>query len=100
MTKAKKDPDTCDICGLKIDSEKQYLFEVYDGNPWSKKQVKGANMDCCHKCFLDICKQGYEPKWATTIKNPLYVKGGSQPYRIPMPETDVHIGQDEQKVLA
>ncbi len=100
MTKPPKDPDTCDICGKSIDSEKQYLFEVYDGTPWSKTQVKGANMDCCHKCFMQICQQGYKPKWITTIKNPLYVKGGTQPYRIPKPEIATQTLDITEKIAA
>ncbi len=50
---------------------------------------------------MDICKQGYQPEWKTTIINPNWErgakKGTGKEYRIPKPETDVHIGQKEQK---
>ena len=100
MTKPKI-PITCDIHGGEIQSEKRYIFEVYDEKgSWAKVQSRAGNIDCCHKCFLDICKQGYKPEWKTTLKNPKYTKANDEPYRIPMPETDIRIGQDEQKVLA
>ena len=102
MTKPPKDPDTCDIHGGKVETVKQYTFEVYEGSPWNKVQIKGVNMDCCQKCFLDICKQGYKPLWKTTVKNPKYTKQNDEPYRVELVDTtkDVHIGQEEQKVLA
>ncbi len=105
MTRAKI-PTGCDICGLEIKSEKNYTFEVYDGSPWAKTQVKGENMDCCHKCFLDICKQEhfngakYIPEWKTAIKNPKYVKGGTEPYRIPKVETTTQTLDITEKVAA
>ena len=99
MTKPKPKV-TCDIHGGVIDSEKSYTFEVYEGSPWSKTQIKGQNIDCCHKCFLDICKQGYVPQWKTTVKNPKYTKTNDEPYRVELVETDVHIGQEEQKLIA
>ena len=100
MTKPKI-PFTCDIHGGEIETEKRYIFEVYDERgSWAKVQTKAENIDVCHKCFLDICKQGYEPKWKSTIKNPKYIKGGAHSYRIPVPETDVRIGQEELKVSA
>ena len=99
-------PYTCDLHGGEITTEKQYCFEVYEGkSSFSKgEQTKGKNIDCCHKCFMDICKQGYVPNWQTTIINPNWErgakKGSGHEYRIAKPETDVHIGQEEQKVLA
>ena len=89
MTKPKQNYG-CDLCGNEITNDKKYLFEVYDGSPWGKKQTKGANMDCCHKCFLNICSMKhfnglkYEPSWETTIKNPKYTKENDEPYRLPM----------------
>ena len=81
----------CDICGLQITSEKQYIFEVYDDKgSWAKTQTRAKNIDCCQKCFMQICEMKhfdglkYIPKWESTIKNPKYVKGGSQPYRLPV----------------
>ena len=98
MTRAKI-PDRCDICGLDIKSETQYMFEVYQGrSSFGKERVKGSNMDCCHKCFLDIAKQGYEPNWKHSIKNPIYVKGGKEPYWLDKPMTDVHIGQEQEQL--
>ena len=78
-------PDICDLCGLDI-SGNQYTFEVYEGKQYFKDQTKGKNMDCCHKCFMGICQHGYKPEWVSKIMNPLYVKGGKEPYRIPKPE--------------
>ena len=89
-------PYTCDLHGGEINTEKQYLFEVYEGkSSFGKERVKGSNMDICHKCFMDICKQGYVPNWKYSIKNPLWVKGGKEAYWLDKPETDVHIGQEE-----
>ena len=98
MTKPKPQI-TCDLHGGIIDSEKRYIFEVYDDKgSWSKIQTRAGNIDCCHKCFIDICKQGYEPSWKSTLKNPRYTKTNEEPYRIPMPETGVRIGQEELTV--
>ena len=88
MTRAKI-PDRCDICGLDIKSETQYMFEVYQGrSSFGKERIKGSNMDCCHKCFLDIAKQGYEPNWKHSIKNVNYVKGGKEPYWLDKPQIE------------
>ena len=98
MTRAKI-PDTCDLHGGEITTEKQYCFEVYEGRTSFSRgdQTKATNMDVCHKCFLDICKQGYKPNWKTTIINPNWErgakKGSGKEYRIAKPETDVHINQ-------
>ena len=98
-----RNPDRCDFCGKNIDSgDTQYCMEVYRGRTsFSRGDLtQGKNMDMCHKCFLEVCKQGYEPKWETTIMNPNWErgakKGTGKEYRIPKPETDVHIGQQEQ----
>ncbi len=100
MTRAKI-PDRCDICGQDIKSEKQYMFEVYEGRTsFGKERSKGTNMDCCHKCFIDICKQGYEPNWKHSIKNPSYVKGGSQPYWLDKPDIQTQTLDVTEKVVA
>ena len=96
----------CDICGLQITSEKQYIFEVYDDRgSWAKTQTKAKNIDCCQKCFMQICEMKhfdglkYIPNWESTIKNPKYVKGGSEPYRLPV-NTGVTSTNPEMRLTA
>ena len=77
-------PDICDLDGKPITSEKQYTFEVYEGRTaWfdskgvrSKAKIK---IDCCHACFMNICKNGYTPKFVKEQKNANYVKGSDKP---------------------
>ena len=102
----KRNPDTCDFCGNDIDSEMQYCLEVYQGRSTFSQgeQTKGMNMDCCHKCFLEICSHGYKPEWKTTIKNPNWVagakKGSGHEYRIPKPESTTQTLDITEKVAA
>ena len=104
MTRQKL-PDICNFCGKSIESEKQYVSEWFEGrSTFGNERTRAkSHMDCCHKCFTEICSNGYKPNFIAEIKNPNYVAGSkeaSKKYFIPKPETDVHIGQDEQKVLA
>ena len=72
MTRQKL-PDVCDLCGKDIENQSQYLFEVYEGkSSFGQERSHGRNMDCCHKCFLQVCAQGYKPEWKHEYKNPNY----------------------------
>ncbi len=94
-------PDICDLCAKDIDSEMQYVFDVTQGksnwfNSAGIKIVAKGVIDCCHACFLNICKNGYKPKWVKEQKNPQWVpgskKGSGTEYSIQSPI-------DEQKPL-
>lgn len=72
-------PDICDICGKEISSESQYVFEPYQGKKTFGDEItKGKIIDCCHKCFMAIAKNGYKPEWKTLKKNPNYVAGSKK----------------------
>ena len=76
-------PDICDICAKDIDTEMQYTFEVYQGkSAWFNAQgirIKAKQrIDCCHPCWLTICKNGYKPNFIKEQKNPNYVKGSDK----------------------
>jgi len=69
-------PDICDLCAKEITSESQYVFEPYQGKKTFADEItKGKLIDCCHKCFIGITKNGYKPQWETKTKNPNYVAG-------------------------
>ncbi len=101
MTKEKK-PNFCDLCARAIESEMQYFFRVEQKHPWGSKLItQGANMDCCHECFLGICKKAvgtehqYKPNWKYLQKNPAYTKENSEPWTIPRKTEDT-----KQEVIA
>ena len=97
MTRQKK-PDLCDLCGKEIASETQYMFRVSEKHPWGSALVtEGANMDVCHPCFLEICKQGYKPKWKYLQKNPAWIKGGKEPWTV---ERDMQPKPEQEKIAA
>lgn len=88
-------PDTCDICGKEIDSEKQYCMQVFEGrSTFSNERSRAKNIiDCCHKCFLGICENGYKPNFIQEIKNENWVSGSKkadEKYFIPVPEVKTH----------
>lgn len=67
-------PDVCDTCGKEIKSGAQYSLQYSQKTPKgeSKKGVfiKANNpADQCHKCFTEMCKNGYKPNWVTLKKN-------------------------------
>ena len=67
-------PRTCDFCAKDITSEKKYRAQISErtakGDYPEATIVKCKNdADMCHGCFLEICKNGYEPKWIHIVKN-------------------------------
>ncbi len=87
MTREKK-PDFCDICGNVIESESVYKFKVEQKYPYgSDKITEGQPMDCCHPCFIGICKRAiatpheYKPNWKYYTRNPAWSKGSKEPYK-------------------
>ncbi len=79
MTKQKL-PDTCDFCGKSIDSEMQYASEWFQGKTtFSDPRIRlKERLDCCHKCFLEVCTNGLKPTWIKEQKNPNYVAGSKK----------------------
>ena len=66
-------PRICDLCGKDILSEKSYRFQISERT--KKGDYNEATMvqcdhdaDCCHPCFLEICKNGFEAKWLQLVK--------------------------------
>ena len=72
----KKVPRICDFqiakqCEGDILTEQQYKFQVsIRGGKRGEFTKASMDADCCHYCFLAICKTGYAPKWVTMFKNP------------------------------
>ncbi len=65
-------PRICDFCAKDITSEEKYTAQM------QKRHVKGdfdeptmdqckLKADMCHPCFLEICKNGFEPKWQLIV---------------------------------
>ena len=79
MTKQKL-PDICNFCGKEIKSQMQYISEWFQGrssfsDPRTRLKEK---LDCCHECFLNICKTGLEPSWVKEQKNPQWISGSKK----------------------
>ena len=90
MTRQKL-PDKCDLCGKEITSEMQYCSEWYQGRSTfqSPRTRLKELLDCCHPCFIEICKNELKPTWIKENKNPQYVAGSkeaSKKYWIPVVE--------------
>ena len=73
MTRQKQ-PIICDIDGKEISSAMKYSLQVNQTNT-EKPSTKGSfvtsttKLDICHACFLEICKNGYKPKWVKKVKD-------------------------------
>ena len=71
----KKVPRICDFqiakqCEGDILTEQQYKFQVsIRGGKRGEFTKASMDADCCHYCFLAICKTGYMPKWVTTYQD-------------------------------
>ena len=92
MTRQKL-PDKCDLCGKEISSEMQYVMEAFQGkNTFGDIRVRAkTRLDVCHPCWLEICKNGYQPNFIKELKNPQYRAGSklaAEKYYIPYPEID------------
>ena len=74
-------PRICDVCGKRITSEMQYMFEVYQGTTtFGDEVIQGKSMDICHTDFLKFCKTShYKPQWIKKQKNPNWVRGSKKP---------------------
>ncbi len=83
MTKHKQ-PIDCDLCGKEITSEKKYSFQVTNIDWSAGTKEQGSSMDCCHKCFLNCCSNGYVPKWKYYTKDPQSTKENDIPYWKPL----------------
>ena len=61
----------CDFCGkeIAIDSQ-EYTVQFSQKGAGKGRFVKDQNKaDMCHKCFLNICQNGFVPKWVKKIKD-------------------------------
>ncbi len=94
MTRQKL-PDNCDFCGKEISSAMQYTSEWFQGrgtfsDPRTRLKEK---LDCCHSCFLEVCKNGLKPTWIKEHKNPNHIagakKGSGHEYFIAVIEPDL-----------
>ncbi len=88
-----RNPINCDLCSTEIEEhDKQYVFEAYEGTSTFKSPRTRAQkiIDCCHKCWMKICENGYKPKFIEELKNPNWVsgskKGSGKEYWIPANE--------------
>ena len=63
-------PRTCDLCGKDILSEQQYKMQFSLRGGKRGEFTKGADGDCCHPCFLNVCANGYKPNWIQMYKDP------------------------------
>lgn len=62
-------PDICDSCGVEITGE-AYSVQYAKKNQGKGNFVKCSNSaDQCHACFLEVCKNGFKPKWIHLVKN-------------------------------
>ena len=76
-----RNPTNCDLCSLEIEEhDKQYVFEAYEGTSTFKSPRVRAQkiIDCCHKCFLKMCTNGFKPKFIEELKNPNWVSGSKK----------------------
>ena len=75
MTKVKT-PVTCDFCAKQIQSQMRYTVQMNQVDE-EKASEKGSfvtlknKADMCHTCFLNICKNGFVPKWIRKIRDPI-----------------------------
>ena len=93
MTRQKL-PDICDFCAKEIDSETQYTLEAFQGkSTFGDIRIKDFNkLDCCHKCWLEICTNGHKPKLVKEQKNPGWVPGSkkaNEKYYVPVIEPEI-----------
>ena len=73
MTRQKQ-PIICDSCAKEISSQMRYSLQFNQTNaekPSSKGSfiTSSSKADMCHPCFLEVCKNGYKPKWVRKVKN-------------------------------
>ncbi len=70
----KKVPRICDFqiakqCEGDILTEMQYKVQISQRGGKKGEFTKASkDADCCHYCFLAICKTGFEPKWVVMYK--------------------------------
>ena len=73
MTRQRQ-PIICDFCGKEIESQMRYSLQFNQTNT-EKPSAKGSfitsssKADMCHPCFLEVCKNGYKPKWVRKVKD-------------------------------
>jgi len=73
MTRQKQ-PIICDSCAKEISSQMRYSLQFNQTNaekPSSKGSfiTSSSKADMCHPCFLQICTNGYKPKWVRKVKD-------------------------------
>jgi hypothetical protein len=65
-------PSICDFCAQEIVSEMRYRLDI---NQKSKVSIKGQFVKCsnsadmCHTCFMEVCTNGFKPKWVKLVKD-------------------------------
>jgi len=79
MTKQKL-PDICNFCGKEIKSETQYISQWFQGkSTFGETRIRMKELlDCCHECFLNICKTGLKPNFVKEQRNPQWVSGSKK----------------------
>ena len=92
-------PDVCDFCGKEIKSELQYASEWFQGkSTFGENRIRAKiKADCCHPCFVEICKTGYKPTWIKEHRNPQYVAGSkkaAEKYFVAVEETEQQTIED------
>ena len=63
-------PAVCDFCAKDITTEMQYRLDINQKGSTKGQFVKCSNSaDMCHDCFIQICSNGFKPKWVRLVKN-------------------------------
>jgi hypothetical protein len=63
-------PAVCDFCAKDITTEMQYRLDINQKGSTKGQFVKCSNSaDMCHDCFIQICSNGFKPKWIKLVKN-------------------------------
>ena len=94
-------PDICDTCGKEIPKDqKQYIAELFEGKSsfTDKRSRAQTKLYICHTCFLNFCKNGYEPNFISEMRNPQWVQGSklaAEKYYVVVPEIDPQTKVDE-----
>lgn len=63
-------PAVCDFCAKNVTSEMQYRLDINQKGSGKGQFVKCSNSaDMCHDCFIEVCSNGFKPKWIKLVKN-------------------------------
>jgi hypothetical protein len=62
-------PAICDFCAKDILTEMQYRLDINQRGSIRGQFIKCSNSaDMCHDCFIQVCSNGFKPKWVKLVK--------------------------------